>query len=987
MKKNYLVIVLFAANVTAQQSPGGISSNLQVWMKADAGLSTSGNNITAWKDQSANAYSPAVVGGPPQAGSFINFNPVVKFTGSDVTGGYFRIPTNAPNFSNMNVTTGSAQTEIFTTAFSTRTGNQYSAIVTKNNGGVWDGITLANYNISGTTTNYRTGYAVSDWLSDGGSTSAQQTIDQTPSKIFLLHGGNTQSGSTNTNRLRVNGNTATTNNAAFFNPNSYDFSIGNNSAGGTQYGFEGLIGDVIYYNRNLTAAEAQKVNSYLAIKYGITLAANNQSYTSSNGTDFWTGATGPTATYNNNIFGIARDDAGSIDQRQSQSQNIGIQPIITNGSEGLVTTNKAAPTLSNNLSSSIVGSDTGSTAYITPITGPSGIVVNNRTQRVWLVQEKTGTVGNVTISFPISNTNQKVYLVKSSSLDTTFDATDTWIELTNLTAINGVTYASATIDFADNDLFTFATFKSSPGGVATGISLWNRADAGISPTTGSITTWTDQASGYVASQQGSNATPSVIAGSKTNLNFNPGVNFTTFSQRIGNISVQTVTSLDYDIFNVTKNGVNNNVIFGIARNNTTKDGTNYDSPHFKANGTIAMRDTSGNLIYSGTPGVLPYNTTIPTIGYAQVKNTSISFGQNGTNTTQLGTYGAKGNITGGYYFGRNLDAPLSGDDDGFTGVIGENIVYSRTLTPIERQKVDSYLAIKYGMTLATSAAPMNYLNSASSTNTDNVVWTGVGNTTFYNRVFGIGRDDAGGLDQRISIAADPAAIITLSTDTDFTSQNAPTTTHPAIALDKQFTMMGDNNLSVTAYSTPITIGGKTMNRLPRIWRAQDTGDMGCVNIRMATNVSGNIIPNPGTGSLYAILADDPNFTTNVSLKKINYSATNIDFAINFNANNNNNYFTLAVLPASAVPAPVTGKTVGISTVNDSWQPTTNNTYLELRSQKLGFVISRVTTANRLAMIQQPGLVVYDLEQSKFFVSNGSVWRELGIDNTKSSFCN
>lgn len=400
-----------------------------------------------------------------------------------------------------------------------------------------------------------------------------------------------------------------------------------------------------------------------------------------------------------------------------------------------------------------------------------------------------------------------------------------------------------------------------------------------------------------------------------------------------------------------------------------------------------MRDTNGNLdYYSGLPGGA-YSASIPTIGYTQVKDTSLSFGRNGAITSQLATYGAKGNITGGYYFGRNADSPLSGDDGGFTGVIGENIVYSRTLTPVERQKVDSYLAIKYGMTLATSAAPMNYLNSASTTNTDNVVWTGVGNATFYNRVSGIGRDDAGGLDQRISIAAAPTAIITLSTDTDFTSQNAPTTTHPAIASDKQFTMMGDNNLSVTAYSTPITIGGKTMNRLPRIWRAQDTGDMGCVNIRMATNVSGNIIPNPSTGSLYAILADDPNFTTNVSLKKITYSATNIDFAINFNANSNNNYFTLAVLPASAVPAPVTGKIVGISTVNDSWQPTTNNTYLELRSQKLGFVISRVTTANRLAMIQQPGLVVYDIEQSKFFVSNGSVWRELGIDNTKSSFCN
>ncbi|AZA78100.1 hypothetical protein EG347_11540 [Chryseobacterium sp. G0186] len=981
MKKYHLLIVLFAANAVAQQSPGGVSLNLQVWMKADAGLSKTGNNITAWKDQSPNAFSPTVVGGPPQAGSFVNFNPVVKITGSGINGGYFRIPTTATNFANLNVTVGSAQTEVFSSVFATRT-NNYSSIVAKNNGGIWDGITLANVTPSGTV--YQTGYAVSDWFDNGANTSAQQNIDHSTAKIFLLHGGNTQSGSTNTNRFSVNGNTNTINNTAFFNPNPYDFTIGNNSASGTQYGFEGLIGDVIYYNKNLNTTETQKVNSYLAIKYGVTLASN-QSYISSAGTDFWTGGVVPTSTYNNNIFGIARDDSGSTDQRQSQSQNTGIQPILTNGSAGLVTTNSAAPTLSD-LSSSIIGSDTGSTGYATPITGPSGVVVNNRTDRIWLVREQTGTVGNVTISFPASA--KKVYVVRSANQDTTFDATDTWIELTNPTVINGVTYVSATIDFANNDLFTFATFKPSPGGVASGISLWNRADVGVSPTSGTINTWTDQASGHIATQLGTDGTPSSIAGSKTNLNFNPGINFTTVLQRIGNISVQTVNSLDYDIFNVTKHGMSGNDFFGIARNNTTMDGTNYDSPHFEVSGLIYMRNSVGTL-YSINIGA--YDNTIPTISYTQVKDLSIAAAKNGNNTFTSTNYPAKGAITGGYIFGRNADAGTGGDDSGITGVIGENIVYSRTLTPIERQKVDSYLAIKYGLTLSTSATPLNYLNSASTTTTDNVVWTGVGNTTYYNRVFGIGRDDSGGLDQRISISADPAAIVTLSTDNDFTSQNAPTTSHPAIGADKQFTMVGDNNLPLPPqpYNQTVTIGGKTLNRLSRVWRAQDTGDMGCVNVRIATNVAGNSIPAPtGGGSLYAILADDPGFTTNVSVRKVTYSATNIDLAINFNANSNNNYFTLAVLPAGSISAPVTGKIVGISTVDDTWKPTSNNTYLDLHSQKTGFVISRVTTANRLAMIQQPGLMVYDIELAKFYVSNGSAWRELGVSaNVKSNFCN
>ena len=35
--------------------PGGINSNLQLWLKADAGVSESGGNVSAWADQSGNA--------------------------------------------------------------------------------------------------------------------------------------------------------------------------------------------------------------------------------------------------------------------------------------------------------------------------------------------------------------------------------------------------------------------------------------------------------------------------------------------------------------------------------------------------------------------------------------------------------------------------------------------------------------------------------------------------------------------------------------------------------------------------------------------------------------------------------------------------------------------------------------------------------------------------------------------------------------------
>jgi hypothetical protein len=66
-----------------------------------------------------------------------------------------------------------------------------------------------------------------------------------------------------------------------------------------------------------TTAGIKKIESYLAIKYGITLGNTvkyNGDYTSSAGTTIWT-STGN--TYHNNVIGIARDDASALLQKQS----------------------------------------------------------------------------------------------------------------------------------------------------------------------------------------------------------------------------------------------------------------------------------------------------------------------------------------------------------------------------------------------------------------------------------------------------------------------------------------------------------------------------------------------------------------------------------------------------------------------------------------------------------------------------------------------
>ena len=94
-------------------------------------------------------------------------------------------------------------------------------------------------------------------------------------------------------------------------------------------------------------------------------------------------------------------------------------------------------------------------------------------------------------------------------------------------------------------------------------------------------------------------------------------------------------------------------------------------------------------------------------------------------------------------FGRypgNQHLPVSA----YNGIVPEVILFNRFISPIERQKVESYLALKYGISL-NQAIPVSYLNSKGE-----VIWDSEMNAGFNQNIAGIGRDDMSGLNQRIS---------------------------------------------------------------------------------------------------------------------------------------------------------------------------------------------------------------------------------------------
>jgi hypothetical protein len=80
----------------------------------------------------------------------------------------------------------------------------------------------------------------------------------------------------------------------------------------------------------------------------------------------------------------------------------------------------------------------------------------------------------------------------------------------------------------------------------------------------------------------------------------------------------------------------------------------------------------------------------------------------------------------------------------YHGLVPEIIVFNRNVSFNERLRVESYLAIKYGISL-NQEIPVNYLNSRGE-----IIWNADLNSGFHNNIAGVGRDETSGLNQLVS---------------------------------------------------------------------------------------------------------------------------------------------------------------------------------------------------------------------------------------------
>lgn len=641
--------------ITAEElsAPGNVTSNIALWLKADAGV-TGTTEVSVWADQSGNANNAAqstTSRRPSLQTDAFNFNPALTFDGTD---DFLDVPYNALlNDDNMTV---------FSVHRVEQDDNSWRSPFTSR-----DDFPQRGYIV----------YVRSDndqydlWTgSDSGWDSFQQGL--TPGADLQILGVDftASTGGNGDKNFYLDGNlqgsTTSTENYVANTAQPYRVGAGSSETVAGQYFWYGDIAEQIVYNRLLATEERLKVSSYLAIKYGITLTHDYYS-TAYDGTNALTETIYDVDNgYGNDVAGIGKDDNEALNQVSSKSEN--------NSSVLTVT----SPTSLDDGDYLIWGNNALSGTNTSDF--PSGF--DERLSKIWFFDE-TGETGLVTIKFDLSqlgnrsdNPDDYALLISNSAV---FSSASTH---TNGAQITDNVLSFTNVDISDGDYISLAVSPiGSPGNVRTGMDLWLVGDFVTTEIDGTLDSWSDQ------SGQQNHGTPITlnrpVLETVDKLNSNSYVNFT--NDEAGQVSLSSNTN-ESSFFAVLKSSTNGSDIFEID------DNTN---PMLEVENGIYRLDANTSIVSSTAVG--NWNIVEMIHGDTPTKQLFVDGSLEDSDATAL-TIAASANY--------NLFS-------NFTGEVAEAIHYDNALANTERRQVESYLAVKYGITLDIST--QDYLNGSGTT--------------------------------------------------------------------------------------------------------------------------------------------------------------------------------------------------------------------------------------------------------------------------------
>ncbi|TDE12327.1 hypothetical protein [Dyadobacter psychrotolerans] len=344
----------------------------------------------------------------------------------------------------------------------------------------------------------------------------------------------------------------------------------------------------------------------------------------------------------------------------------------------------------------------------------------------------------------------------------------------------------------------------SPGGV-TGAMVWLKANSISNSTTNgsTINSWT--------SQPGSkNFTGAATYYDEVNklANFNPVVNFNGSTDLFINNTVFGADAVSANSTFIAAKILGNSssltsVLWGSSDNSAVRLNV-----HFP-NGNVVYYDMGnafgGRISHAMTPGDYNTNslwtfrtgtTAIPAFNHQIFKSgTSVVTTNSGIPSYSL--------------LGKDLRIGSSiGNTQPWNGDMFELIVYEEDLTTLQRQQVETYLAIKYGKTL-----PYDYVSSDGVT----IPYTVAG---YGHNIAGVGRDDISQLLQKQSLSSNPGPQVMMSLNGLPQASNALNA--GAVGFDRRYIIWGDDNATGTTGVSGIT---NINNRFSKWWKLENAGSI------------------------------------------------------------------------------------------------------------------------------------------------------------------
>ena len=356
------LLLLTTQRIYSQQNPGGVTGAV-AWYKANAGITVTAGLVSQWNDNTVNANhgtQGTAINRPDTVNNNANFNPAVTFL---VPSTAQFLNTGATGFP----TAATARSVFFVASFNnTATANAW----------LWgyggaSGAACRKYNVGKLLANSQLLVSGTTCLMDPANTFwAAVDSPKLGSIIFNATNGTFFDAGTNIGTDADPG----------FNTQATTGIIGAFHANTAEY-WRGTISEIIVYPSAVTGTNAVKIETYLALKYGIHKAG---SYISSGGLSIWDASIN--APFHNDVFGIMVDDGSGLSQLQSNSMNTG-------SGDGTGQTGKANVVLSasalNNNEYMLIGHNTGNLVFDNNNLPASIAATHERVNRVWLVNRSS----------------------------------------------------------------------------------------------------------------------------------------------------------------------------------------------------------------------------------------------------------------------------------------------------------------------------------------------------------------------------------------------------------------------------------------------------------------------------------------------------------------------------------------------------------------------------------------------------------------------